>query len=375
VILYSMPIKLIQVVYALCMGGSETLARRIAGALNGSGRYACSIYAIDHGGPMAEVLAAERIPFRVFSRTGKLDLRLIGQLTTQFRADKVRLIHTHHLGQLMYAGIAGRLAGARVIHTEHEFYTLSRRRARRLLRVLSALADVVTAVAEPVAEFLRDQVGIPAGKIRTIPNGVDIARFQSARPIKRSDWGWRDEDVVIGCVARLEPEKGHAVLLDAFRRLHERNPRARLLLIGEGGERERLTATAEALGLNGSVRFLGVRGDIPELFASCDVVTLASSREGLPMVLLEAMAAGKAVVATGVGGVPEVIQDGRTGLLVRPGDAEAMAEALEGLIADREKRQSLAAKALEVVQSRYSFERTLKEYETVYEAVLSGGGN
>jgi len=324
---------------------------------------------------MAEVLAAERIPFRVFSRTGKLDLRLIGQLTTQFRADKVRLIHTHHLGQLMYAGIAGRLAGARVIHTEHEFYTLSRRRARRLLRVLSALADVVTAVAEPVAEFLRDQVGIPAGKIRTIPNGVDIARFQSARPIKRSDWGWRDEDVVIGCVARLEPEKGHAVLLDAFRRLHERNPRARLLLIGEGGERERLTATAEALGLNGSVRFLGVRGDIPELFASCDVVTLASSREGLPMVLLEAMAAGKAVVATGVGGVPEVIQDGRTGLLVRPGDAEAMAEALEGLIADREKRQSLAAKALEVVQSRYSFERTLKEYETVYEAVLSGGGN
>ena len=370
-----MPIKLTQVVYALAMGGSEVLAWRIAGALNRGGRYACSIYAVDRGGALAEVLAKEGIPSKAYSRHGRLDLRLIARLARQFRADKVQLVHTHHLGQLLYGGIAGWLAGAKIVHTEHELYSLERIRSQRLLRVLSAMTDAVTAVAEPVAEFLRVQVGIPRGKVRTILNGVDIPRFRSAHPINRSALGWRDENVVIGCVARLEPEKGHAILLDAFRRVHARRPHARLLLIGGGSERQRLEILSSNFGLNGSVQFLGSRADIPELLAACDLVTLASVQEGLPMALLEAMAAGKPVVATKVGIVPELVQGGQTGLLVPPGDAELLAEALDTLVTDQIKGQRLAAAALELVKINYSFDRTLQQYKALYDSVLSGKRN
>jgi glycosyltransferase involved in cell wall biosynthesis len=364
------PVRLAQAVYSLCMGGSEALARQIAGKLNGNDRYRCSIYAVDHGGPMAEILTAEGVPYHVFSRNGKLDLRLIRKLTAQFRKERVQIVHTHHLNQLLYAGLAGRLAGARVIHTEHEFYMLSRRRARRLLRVLSMMADRVTAVAEPVAEFLRNEVGIPASKLTTIPNGVDIGRFQSACRIDRSVLGWRDEDVVIGCVARLEPEKGHAVLLDAFHSVHAQYPRARLLLVGDGSEGDQLMAKAKGLGLNGAVQFLGIRRDIPEVLATCDVLTLPSSREGLPMVLLEAMAAGKPVVATRVGSVPDVVTDGESGLLLAIGDAHALAGALCTLVKDSKRRKVLADEGCKVVERRFDFARTLQMYQEVYERVL-----
>jgi glycosyltransferase involved in cell wall biosynthesis len=229
----------------------------------------------------------------------------------------------------------------------------------------------VTAVAEPVADFLRDQVGIPSRKLKTITTGVDVSRFSSAVPFTRSALDWRDDDVVIGCVARLEPEKGHAILLDAFRHVSARNRRVRLLLIGDGGERERLVSMAQAFGLNGSVRFLGIRSDIPELLRTCDMAVLASSQEGLPIALLEAMAAGKPVVATRVGSVPQVVQDGLTGLLVLPGDAAALAEALETLIADHQTRRRLAERAFELVGAHFSFDRTLKQYAEVFDAVLS----
>jgi glycosyltransferase involved in cell wall biosynthesis len=353
------------------MGGSEALARQIAVGLNRNGSYDSVVYAVDHGGPMAEVLRNDGVPYRIFSRTGRLDLKLIRRLTEQLRADKIQVVHTHHLCQLMYAGIAGRLARARVVHTEHEFYSLSGPRSRRLLRVLSGIADTVTAVSEPVTEFLTTTVGIPARKLKTITSGVDVSRFSSAVPLRRSALGWRDDDIVIGCVARLEPEKSHELLLEAVREVRKRLPHTRLLLMGDGGERERLLAIAQALGLNGSIKFLGIRGDIPELLGTCNLVALASSREGLPIALLEAMAAGKPVVATRVGSVPELVKDGQTGVLVPPGDVDAMVSALHGLISDPDKSQRFGKQALAVVQARYSFKQTLEQYDAVYRAVLS----
>jgi glycosyltransferase involved in cell wall biosynthesis len=318
------------------------------------------------------VLRAHGISCRAFSKQTRLDMKLILRMARQFRADRIRLVHTHHLGQLLYGGLAGRLAGARVLHTEHDFFTLSRRRSQRLLRLLSTVADYVTAVAEPVATFLKDQVGIPVAKLRTIVNGVPIDRFRSAEPLSRSSLGWDEKDVIIGCVARLEPEKGHMVLLEAFQRLLRRVPGVRLLLIGDGAEFTTLTAAAHAWNLNGAVRFLGTRNDVPELLATCDIIALPSFHEGLPMALLEAMAVGRPVVATSVGGVPAVVRHGETGLLVPPGDSQAMADALTTLVDDDGVRRRLVAKAFEVVQRTFSFDQTLERYEALYGTVLLG---
>jgi glycosyltransferase involved in cell wall biosynthesis len=367
-----MPTKIVHAVFSLLSGGSEVLAWRIAKALLHSDRYDCSLYAVDRGGPLGDALSNDGIKYKVFSRKTGIDLRLLGCLAAQLRADKIQLVHTHHLGQLLYAGLAARLVGAKVVHTEHEFYSLGNRRSQILLRILSTMADVVTAVCDPVAAFLRDQVGIPAHKIMTIRNGIDISSFHGATPIDRAVWGWSNKDVVVGCVARLEPEKGIAFLLEAFRLVLMHQPNAKLLIAGDGGEQEQLRSTAKCLGLDGSVQFLGIRRDVPEVLATCDVIALPSLQEGLPMALLEAMAAGKAVVATKVGTIPEVIRDGRSGVLVPPANAASLAESLSVLIGDQSKRQEMGSEASRVVEEHYSFNRMLQMYESVYQSVLSG---
>src|SRR5919109_1704537 len=123
---HGMPRQVAQVVYALCLGGSEVLAWRLSTALTKRGQFSCAVYGIHRNGPLAEVLRADGIPARAFEKDGHsmLDVGLIGRLAKQLRADGIQLVHTHHLGQLIYGGIAAKLAGARVVHTEHEFYTL-----------------------------------------------------------------------------------------------------------------------------------------------------------------------------------------------------------------------------------------------------------
>jgi len=366
------PIHLTQVVYALAIGGSESLAHRLVRSLNERGGYACSIYAVDRTGPLADILAADGIPCMAFARKGKLDLGVLIRLTARLRSNKTRLVHTHHIGQLLYGGLAGRLAGARVVHTEHEFYSLARPRTRRLLRGLTALVDRVTAVAPAVTAFLRDSVGIPQRKLETIPNGVPLDMFRSAGPIDRAVLGCDPDDFLVGCVARLSPEKGQEILLQAFHLLRAKYSRARLLLIGEGDDRARLRRLADDLDLQGAVHFLGVRSDVPELLASCDLVALPSLQEGSPIALIEALAAGKAIVASAVGAIPELIHHGETGLLVPPGNPRVLSAALGYLIDDHDMRRKLGRQGSEMVGRQFDFGDTAARYRGVYEAVLEG---
>jgi glycosyltransferase involved in cell wall biosynthesis len=367
------PIPLAQVVYALDIGGSEILARRLALGLTRR-LYACSMYAIHDDGPLAGLLKADGIPCRAFSRKGKWDLKPLVRLAQQLRADGTKVVHTHHLGQLLYGGLAGKLAGCRVIHTEHDYYSLSRPRAQQLLRVLTRLADRVTAVAEPVRSFLEGTVGLPASKLITIQNGVEIHRYEAAISYDRKEWDLENSDVIIGCVARLSPEKGHTVLLRAFLKVISRHPQARLVLIGDGDERERLQHLAAELNIGHFVRFLGLRADVPEVLAACDLFTLPSIQEGFPMVILEALAAGKAVIASEVGAIPDAIRHGATGLLVPPGDADALASALCLLIEDEGVRRRLGQRGRQFVREAYDFERTVGQYDNLYQRVLGEAG-
>ena len=364
-------IKLAQIVYALCLGGSEVLAWRLARSLNTTGRYACSLYGIARGGPLAELLAADGIPSYAYVRRGGIDLRLIGSLAWQMRRNGVQVVHTHHLGQLLCGGLAAKLAGAKLVHTEHDSHSLIQPRTQRLFRLLSRFADHITTVSDPVTRFLRDQIGIPLAKLQTIPNGVLVEAFQDAPGLARERFCWSDEDVVIGCVARLEAEKGHAILLTAFHQLQRRYPHAKLLIVGDGSLRTALQAQAQALGLDGAVQFLGARDDIPALLATCDVFVLASLKEGVPLSILEAMAAGKAVVASAVGSIPQIVSHGETGVLVSAGDAQALEYALASLVGDHAARTHLGRRGQTFVSEHYHFHRTVNAYRNLYEHGLS----
>jgi glycosyltransferase involved in cell wall biosynthesis len=210
--------------------------------------------------------------------------------------------------------------------------------------------------------------GYHRDRIRVIHNGVRIGAPASSRAAVRRELGLGDDDFVAALVATLRPEKRVDVFVDAVRRAHERNRRISGLVIGGGPQLEPLRRLASN---ESAVRLLGERRDVGALFAAADVACLSSAAEGVPMALLEAMAAGKPVVATRVGGVPEAVVDGRTGLLVAEGDAEAFAEALLELSDDPALARRLGEAARQRQRDEFGFERMVDAYARAFDEVLA----
>jgi glycosyltransferase involved in cell wall biosynthesis len=238
------------------------------------------------------------------------------------------------------------------------------RSSRLQLRLLSVGVDRYIAVSSGVAERLVRKLGVPAEKTVVIPNAVDVERFSNvtAAELRRNLAG--DAHLVLS-LARLHEQKGLDVLLRAAVEL----PDARFVLAGEGPERGRLERLARQLGIAERVVLLGTRRDTPELLAACDVLALPSRYEGLPLVLLEAMAAGVPLVASNIPGVDELIVSGENGLLVEPGDPGALAREIRRLLDDRELRRQLALRARATVEQRYAAaaiaERVMSEYDAL----------
>jgi glycosyltransferase involved in cell wall biosynthesis len=232
-------------------------------------------------------------------------------------------------------------------------------------RAAYACAHVVVGNAQAVAARLR-QERIPQRKVALVPNGLDVSRFATGRvprPVR---------NVVV--VANLRPEKGHEVLIDAASDVLASVPDARFHVIGGGSEHARLVALARTRGVAHVVSFLGHSDTIPEQLAAADAFVLPSRTEATPNAVLEAMAAALPVVASAVGGVPEVIEHGRTGLLVPPGDSRALADAVIALMRDESLAARLGAAARAHVVGRYSFERMVASFEHIYLAQLQRVG-
>ena len=236
------------------------------------------------------------------------------------------------------------------------------------LRALAAGVDRYIAVSRDIAAALVERFGCPASKIEVVHNAVEPGRFASPAPpgLREHLTGERDRPVVLTC-ARLHEQKGHRTLLRAATEV----PEAVFALAGEGSERTALESLAGELGVSDRILFLGARTDIPDLLAACDAFALPSLYEGSSLAILEAMAAGRPVVASAIGGTDELIDDGQTGLLVPPKDPEALAAALRRLLADQTLRTSLAGRAREVVESRFARESMARRVERIYEELLA----
>src|SRR5262249_24656144 len=270
-------------------------------------------------------------------------------LTGRLKAFGPGLVHTHLYYANVLGRVAARLAGSPPVVTtlhnpDYTFEATERTlcRARKLLdRWTGARNAAVVAVSGAVAEDFRRHMGWTG--IRVIPNGVDLEAFAPGGGDDGAARGeWPGPGLRLLSVGRLHPQKGHGVLLDAMGRTAARGASLSLVIAGEGTLRPVLEEGIRRLGLDGSVRLAGRRGDVRELLRAADVFVFPSLYEAVGIALLEAMASGLPVVASRTGGIPEVVEDGASGRLVPPGDAEALAEALAALARDPDERRRLA---------------------------------
>lgn len=236
-------------------------------------------------------------------------------------------------------------------------------------RATTRFVSKYIAVCESDAQFLRSNKHVPAEKIAIIHNGVDTRRFaplQDARNSIRHALGFTEEDTVLIVVARLHSGKGHRVLLNAMRELSHFYPKLKLICLGEGEGEPELRNLCESFGLAHCVRLVGYQKNVPEWLAAADINVLPSFYEGLPLTILEAMAAGLPTVASHVGGIPEAIEDGVSGLLVPPGDPHSLADALSFLLRDASTRLRIGNAARARAGRQFVVEHQVGSTETLY---------
>jgi glycosyltransferase involved in cell wall biosynthesis len=365
------------VLHSLVVAGAETLVHDMIGRMRDDWDF--SVYLLDEIGPLGEDLRAQGTPVTVLGRTPGVDAALVRRLGAALRRDRVDLVHAHQYTPWFYAGLGAAWGWGRprVLLTEHGRHWPDRRRPKRVAfnRLLAPVTDGVVAVSGFIAECLRANEGLPAARIRVLYNGIEPGRFRGEpdREALRRDQGVGLDDPVIGIAARFAPVKDHATLLDAFRVVLDARPDAKLVLCGDGPLRGDLEAQAERLGVAGAVRFLGVRRDVPELLKTWDVFTLSSLSEGTSVTLLEAMAAGRPAVVTAVGGNPEIVDEGATGLLAPRGDAPALGRALLEVLAEPDRARAMGEAGRRRVEERFTFAGMVGAYDALYRELLAGG--
>jgi glycosyltransferase involved in cell wall biosynthesis len=308
------------------------------------------------------------LDFRMPGLNGWVWLRFFLQLCWVIYRRRVDLLHVNSYVPGNYARLAGALMQVPIIIDHWHGFTRFSRKRRFICRVLGRFTDLSLAVSRGVRDYLVSQGGLNPAKIRVVANGVDVTAIDAARPgpAVRRELGLPEGVPVIGLVGRLDHwGKGHKELFEAMARLRERLP-VHALIVGGGRRMDEVRQSAESLGLASAVHFLGPRRDVPDLLNAMDIFVLPSYSEGVSLALLEAMAAGKPVIATAVGGLPEVVTDGDNGLLIPPRDAGALAGALERLLSDPPWAQHLGASARAHVREHYSLDRLGREINEIY---------
>jgi len=291
-------------------------------------------------------------------------------LEKTFRRHRVVLAHSHEFSMAVYGAWAARRAGIPHLFTMHGGrYYAERLRRRIALRVAATLSDSVVAVSHILAQHLRRDMWLSADRVVTIPNGV--RQMPVAQSSLREELGLTAADQLVVAVGNLYPVKGHSYLLEALALLGARFPRLHVAIAGRGELADPLLAQARRLQVTRRFHLLGLRSDIGNVLAASDFFVLPSLSEGVPLALLEAMLAVRPIVATAVGEVPTVLDGGRAGVLVPPGDAAAIASALGTLLCDPAHARRLSAAAAARASEYYTLSSMLDRYAALYAKALS----
>ncbi len=366
------PIRVMHVVDLLALAGMEYGVMKVANRLDPA-RVAVSICCLRFQADAAKAVLDPRIPVFALEERVERNLGLVLKLAGLFRRERIDIVHSHNWATYFYSTLAARLAGVPVhIHGEHGHD--SQAPARRRLLIKRALAPAVTrfvAVSGDLGRELVQDWHLRPERVRLIANGVDLDRFhaEKASDALRDSLGIPPGEKVVVSVGGLRRIKDYPTLLGAFSLLRARLGEGRLVIVGHSYYREireELDQLAETLGIRDQVIFTGVRQDVPALLRLCDVYVNSSLFEGMSNTILEAMAMGIPVVATRVGGNPELVTDGVTGYLVPPGDPGALARRVEALLRDPALRAAMGEAARGQVERRHRMESMVRANEELY---------
>jgi glycosyltransferase involved in cell wall biosynthesis len=354
-------IRIAHVAPQLETGGLERLLVEFARHAD-RGRYSLVFVALGSRGSVADDLEACGWPVMAMNAGPGVRPVAIYGLMRLFRERGIDVVHSHNTRSLLYAGPAAKLAGARVVHTRHGQRQGGTGRQDALVGLASRCVDRLVCVSED-AMRLSGRDGIGGGSACTIWNGIDLERFTCTALAT---------DGPALFVGRLSPEKDIATLLRAVAIVVMRRPAFRLDIAGAGPCSGELSALAESLGVDRNVRFHGEVRDVPALLRGASMLVLPSLTEGLPLTVLEAMACGLPVVATRVGGTPEAVIGGETGLLVEAGRPDMLADAMERVAHDPEMARRMGAAGHQRIVEHFDVRTMLSRYESLYESVLEG---
>lgn len=362
-------IRLLQITHDLDLGGLQQVIYNICRSIDHT-RFEVAVLCLRARGIYAADVEALGIPVHLLEqKPGGVDYLAFAKVARLLRELQIDVIHTHNTQPFIDGTLGAVMAGVRtIIHTDHARSFPDKFRYMVAEKIMSLFAYRVVGCSDHTSHQLITHEKISRRKVRTILNGIDPARFdlQVDRTAKRRELGLPASGSVIGLAVRLSDQKGITYLLRAMPLILNEHPQTSLLIAGDGELADELKSEAAALGVSGNVVFCGARKDIPELLRILDIYVLPSLWEGLPMVILEAMAAGCPVVATNVGGNPSAVVDGRTGRLISPADPAALAAAITGLLASESLRQAYSRAARDLFLERFTAEKMTRRYERLY---------
>jgi len=342
------------------------------------------------GGPLIDLVTAHGmkvVPIRNLVQPVEplKDFRAFVDLLSFLRSNIFHIVHTHNSKAGFIGRLAARLAGAdAIIHTVHGFAFHSREPLwrqvlfRNLERLAARWCDKMIFISQPLIDWALEERICPEEKITKIYSGIDLNLFrpvdEETKARHREKWNLGLHDAVIGIVSKLWDGKGHHVLISAFKKIKQELKNARLVIVGEGYLHDQLISQVKGLGLEDSVIFTGFMEDVPEVISTFDVAVLPSFFEGMGRVLLEAMAMGKPVVASRVGGIPDLVDHEKNGLLVEPGDVDGLAASLMRILKDRGLARSFGTAGQRKISEKFGAEQMVRAIDGVYQEILTRKG-
>ncbi len=370
------PIKVAHVLRSLEFGGAEKMVLELARFQRREQGIDATLVCCAGLGPLEETARSHGLTCVSVAAGGVARGPLPARLLAHFRRERPDVVHTHNFFSHVRGALAARMAGIPVIHTKHGRAVRSFDWSPFLRRRLYRLADRIVVVSNETGESFRRKTGVEAGRIVVIRNGIEFRRYEGpAREEVLGAFGVRPGAVrIFGSVSRLDPVKDHGTMLRAFARAAGGRDDCALLVVGDGPERGSIERLARELEIEKRVLLAGFTNEIPKYLAAMDAFLQPSLAEGLSLTILEAAAAGVPVIATPVGGTPEIVTNGETGTLVPVANVEALAEAMGSFLADPKPFERMALRLKAEVDSAFSTSRMAESYLSLYREVMAERG-